>query len=87
MENLEQLREVGKTAASVIIVYSTHYAAEKIYDAVCVPDGFVGFFQGLFTMSSPWCKLTLSTMTATETAYTSIILVGVSRLLLGALGL
>lgn len=79
--------ELGKTCGSMMIVYGSHYASAKIYDAVCVPDGVIGFMMGLFTTASPWCKATLGIMQATENAYSSAILIGLSRLLLGGIGI
>jgi hypothetical protein len=71
----------------VILVYSAHYGTAKIYDNVCVPDGIQGYLQGFITTSSPWCKMALDIMKTTENHYSSVILVGVSRLLLSGVGI
>lgn len=80
-------KELAKTGLSVILVYTGHYSSAKIYDAICVPDGLVGYLQGFITTASPWCRLTLEFMKGTENQYSSVILVGLSRLAMGALGI
>lgn len=72
--------ELAKTFASGLLAYSVHYASEKFYDAVCTPDGFSGFIQGLITTASPWCSLALTTMSQTQNLYSNFVLFGVSRL-------
>jgi hypothetical protein len=81
------LHEVARSGLSVILVYTSHYGATKVYDGLCVPDGLVGYLQGFITTASPWCKLTLDFMKATENQYSTAILLGVSRLAMGALGI
>ena len=81
------LNELFKILLSVILVYSAHYGTSKIYDNVCVPDGIQGYLQGLITTSSPWCKMALDIMKTTENHYSSVILVGLSRLLLSGVGI
>lgn len=81
------VKELARTGLSVLIVYTSHYGSTKIYDALCVPDGVVGFLQGLITTASPWCRLTLEFMKVTENQYSSAILIGVSRIAMGALGI
>ena len=81
------VKEMGRTGLSVILVYSSHYGSTKIYDTICVPDGLVGYLQGFITTASPWCRLTLDFMKATENQYGNAILIGLSRLTLGALGI
>ena len=79
--------ELAKTLLSVVLVYSTHYGTAKIYDNVCVPDGVTGYLQGFITTASPWCKMALDVMKTTENHYSSVILVGLSRLLLSGVGI
>ena len=81
------LKELFKALLSVILVYSTHYGTAKIYDNVCVPDGLGGYLQGFITTSSPWCKMALDIMKSTENHYSTVILVGLSRLLLAGVGI
>jgi hypothetical protein len=81
------VQELFKILLSVILVYSAHYGTAKIYNNVCVPDGIEGYLQGLITTSSPWCKMALDIMKTTENHYSSVILVGLSRLLLSGVGI
>jgi hypothetical protein len=83
----EALHELAKTGLSVLLVYSTHYGTTKLYNTVCVPDGFVGYLFGFVTTASPWCKFMLELMKVTENQYSTIILVVVSRLVLKLLGI
>ena len=80
------LRELFKTLLAILLVYSTHYGTSKIYDNVCVPDGLTGYLQGLITTSSPWCRMALDIMKTTENHYSSVILVGLSRIFLAGIG-
>ena len=80
-------KELVKAGASVLLVYSTHYGSTKVYDQVCVPDGLYGFLQGMITTASPWCKLTLDVMKATENQYTTAVMLGISKIILGAVGI
>lgn len=79
--------EVKKTGLSILVVYSSHYATTKLYNVVCVPNGFVGYFFGFVTTASPWCRLLLEVMKLTENQYSTIVLVVLSRILLKALGI
>jgi len=80
------LSELAKTGASIVLVYSTHYASSKVYNLVCVPGGFLGYLFGFVTTASPWCRLILEIMKLTENQYSTIILIVLSRLLMQALG-
>ena len=80
-------KELVKAGASVFLVYSTHYGSTKLYDQLCVPDGLYGFLQGMITTASPWCKLTLDVMKATENQYTTAVMLGISKIILGAVGI
>ncbi len=81
------VKELFKMILSVVLVYSTHYGTAKIYDNICVPDGIAGYLQGFITTSSPWCKMALEIMKSTENHYSTVILVGLSRLLLAGVGI
>jgi hypothetical protein len=80
-------KELMKMLLSVVLVYSAHYATSKVYDNLCVPDGLTGYLQGFITTASPWCKMSLDIMKATENHYSSVILVGLSRILLSGVGI
>ena len=80
-------KELMKMLLSVVLVYSANYATSKVYDNLCVPDGLTGYLQGFITTASPWCKMSLDIMKATENHYSSVILVGLSRILLSGVGI
>jgi hypothetical protein len=86
-EEYKSLKEASRLALSTFIVYSVHFGAVKTYGAFCVPDGMYGYLQGLITTGSPVCKFVLDTITSTQNHYSGVILVGVSRLLLGMIGI
>jgi hypothetical protein len=75
---------VVKSVVSALISYSAHYATAKLYSAACVPDGFYGFLQGLVTSGSPVCQVGIQVLSATQVSYSSIIMMGMSRLILDA---
>lgn len=70
---------IAKIAASALLSYSSHYAANKFYNYVCVPDGFYGYLQGLITTGSPVCQTTLQIISSTQVSYTTTIMNIVSR--------
>jgi hypothetical protein len=80
-------KEAAKLSLSTFMVYSTHFGAVKAYHTVCVPDGLYGYLQGLITAGSPSCKFILDTITVTQNHYSGVIMVGISRLLLSAIGI
>jgi hypothetical protein len=80
------LSELKKTGLSILLVYSTHYGATKLYNVVCVPNGLMGYVFGFVTTASPWCRLLLEIMKLTENQYSTIILIVLSRLIMQALG-
>lgn len=73
---------IGKAIGSAIISYSTHYGMTKLYNAACVPDGVWGFLQGMVTSGSPVCQLGVQVISSTQVSYSSIIMMGISRILL-----
>jgi len=73
-----------KSVVSALISYSAHYATAKLYSAACVPDGVYGFLQGLVTSGSPVCQVGVQVLSATQVSYSSIIMMGMSRLILDA---
>jgi hypothetical protein len=83
----DALSELTRTGLSALLVYSTHYGTTKLYNVLCVPDGLAGYFFGLITTSSPWCRLSLEIMKLTENQYSTIILIVFSRLIMKALGI
>ena len=73
------MESIAKSALSLLIVYSTHYASIKVYNHVCMADGVWGYFQGIFTTGSPICQGMTQVMAHTQTSYSSIILMGLTR--------
>ena len=82
-DKLEAMDELKKTGLSLALVYGVHYVATQIYGNVCVPSGFQGILSGIFTTASPWCHLILNTMQMTETSYGTMVVTGVTRLIVG----
>jgi len=76
------MNTVAKGVGSVFLTYSIHYGVAKLYDYVCVPDNVWGFVTGLMTMGSPICQVTLKVMTLTQLSYSSLIMMGISRVLI-----
>lgn len=75
-----------KAVASGLLAYSVHYVSVKAYDNFCVPDGLLGFVKGVLTTGSPVCQSVLFIVSKTHTSYASILLVGVSRLVVDFFG-
>jgi hypothetical protein len=73
---------VGKGIASALISYTAHYATVKAYSEFCVPTGFQGFLQGLVSAGSPVCQVGLQTISATQVSYSTVIMMGLSRIFL-----
>ena len=86
-DKYKSLTEASTLALSTFMVYSVHYGASKVYGRFCVPDGIYGYLQGLITAGSPACKFVLDTVTSTQNHYSGVLLVGISRLLLGLIGI
>ena len=74
------MNSLSKTLASAFLAYSIHYSVGKLYSAVCIPDGFVGFVSGILSVGSPLCQIGLQTLTHTQSTFSSIILMSLSRL-------
>ena len=72
---------VSKGVVSAIIAYTTHYGISKIYNHICVPDGILGFFQGLIATGSPVCQAGVQLISSTQLSYSSLVTLGVSRLI------
>lgn len=79
---IKKMDLLTKGAVSAILAYTTHYGISKLYDSFCVPDGFMGFVQGMLTTGSPICKAGLEAMTATQVSYGTVITMSISRFIL-----
>ena len=73
------MEAIGKSAATALIAYTAHYGAAKFYDYFCVPDGLFGFLQGAITAGSPICQAGIQIVSHTQISYTSMILMGITR--------
>lgn len=73
---------LAKGLISALISYSAHYVTTKAYSTACVPDGIYGFLQGLVISGSPVCQVGIQVMTATQVSYSTVIMMGISRLIL-----
>ncbi len=75
------MESLAKLVGSAIIAYTTHYGVGKLYNMVCIPDGFWGFIQGFTTSGSPMCSMLFTIMDNTQTTYSAIVAVSLSRFL------
>jgi hypothetical protein len=73
------LEYFGKVLASALLAYSSHYAANKFYNYICVPDGIYGYLQGFITIGSPICQTGLLIISNTQVSYTTTIMNIISR--------
>jgi hypothetical protein len=71
-----------KGVASALIAYTAHYGMVKIYSATCVPDGVLGYVQGLVTAGSPLCQAGVQIISNTQLTYGTVITVGLTRFIL-----
>jgi hypothetical protein len=76
---------VGKGMVSALISYTAHYATTKAYSEFCVPTGFQGFLQGLVSAGSPVCQVGVQAISATQVSYSTVIMMGLSRVFLDAI--
>lgn len=71
-----------KGLGSALIAYTAHYGSSKLYSEFCVPDGVWGYLQGMVTAGSPVCQAGMKVMEATQVSYSTVILMGLTRLAL-----
>jgi len=79
------MEQVSKLFLSASVAYSTHYGVTKLYNYVCLPDGFFGFFSGMMTTGSPVCQTVYSIMNHTQVTYSTILFVGITHALVDLL--
>lgn len=79
------MKQLGKLLLSAGLAYSTHYGVAKLYNYVCLPDGFFGFFSGMLTTGSPVCQTVYSIMNHTQVTYSTIIFVGITHAIVDCL--
>ena len=76
------MEAITKALVSALIAYSAHYGVTKVYNEFCVPDGFWGYLQGIVTTGSPICKAGMEVMSHTQVSYSTVIMMGVTRIVL-----
>lgn len=76
---------VLRLAGTFLLTYTTHYGAAKLYTALCVPDGIMGYVYGMFTTGSPICSATLAYVSNSQSSYATIITATISRSLMDTL--
>ena len=72
---------IGKSIASALIAYTTHYGVNKIYNSFCVPDGVWGYLQGMISTGSPLCQAGVQIISNTQVSYSSIIMMSITRII------
>lgn len=70
-----------KNVAAALLAYSMHYGATKFYNMACVPDGFIGYLNGLITTGSPICQAGIQVISSSQVSYSSIVLMSMTRIL------
>ena len=76
------MEAIAKGTLSAILAYSTHYGVLKLYDHYCIPDGLWGYVQGFISAGSPVCQAGVSLISSTQVSYSSVVTMGISRLVL-----
>lgn len=74
------MNSVFKSAMAATVAYSSHFLLAKLYNTVCVPDGFWGFIQGSITTGSPICGGIFTVMSQSHVSYNAILLTSLSYL-------
>lgn len=79
------MNSIFKTALAAGIAYTTHFGVVKLYNEICIPDGFWGFFQGAITTGSPICNGMFTVMSQSQVSYNAIIITSLSYLFVDGL--
>ena len=72
---------IGKSVASALIAYTTHYGVNKLYNNFCVPEGIWGYLQGMVSTGSPICQAGIQIISNTQVSYSSIIMLSITRII------
>jgi hypothetical protein len=81
MQSMQSIEPIVKFVTTAALTYSAHYGIAKMYNMICVPDGLMGYIYGVVSMGSPLCQVGLQAMTNTQVSYSSMIMTGITRLL------
>jgi hypothetical protein len=73
------MEAILKTAASALVAYTAHYGMAKFYSFACVPDGIWGYLNGMISTGSPVCQASIQVLTNTQVSYSSMIMMGITR--------
>jgi len=76
------MEAILKNAAAALMAYTAHYGMAKFYNFACVPDGFWGYLNGMVSTGSPVCQAGIQILTNTQVSYSSIIMIGITRVLI-----
>jgi len=76
------MEAILKTAASALVAYTAHYGIAKFYNFACVPDGFWGYLNGMVSTGSPVCQAGVQVLTHTQVSYSSMIMMGITRVII-----
>ena len=74
------MEAILKSMFSAFLAYSIHYGTTKFYNIACVPDGIIGYLNGLITTGSPVCQVGLQVIANTQVSYSSLITMGISSI-------
>ncbi len=82
------MNQLARTFITAFLAYSAHFGVTKLYSTICIPSGIYGFFVGGVTTGSSVCTTMLQFMTNTQTAFSTIVLTSLSRMIVdSALGI
>ena len=73
------MEAILKSGASAMLAYTAHYISTKLYNYACVPDGIMGYLNGLITTGSPVCQAGVQIISNTQVSYSSMVMMGITR--------
>ena len=79
------MEAILKSVASGVLAYTSHYGITKLYNRVCIPDGFWGYFSGMISTGSPICKAGIDIISNTQVSYSSLITMSIARIIIDIL--
>ena len=76
---------IVKILGTMLLTYSSHYAAANLYAKLCVHATPWGFLQGMIATGSPVCSAIHAYVGNSQTSYTTIITTTISRAVIDAI--
>jgi hypothetical protein len=76
------MQHIGRNAASALLTYGLHYTALKAYNYFCLPQGMLGFLQGMVLVGSPICQSAQTIVTSSQVSYTALLTTGIARMII-----